>query len=386
MRNMVDMNYMNQFKYLKMKKLFLLFLFIEMQVCMVWSQSSDLKKFPEGSTPQEIGNRLSARFLPAKHMQYNGKAIHYAEVCAWYGSLRFAEVTKNKKLIEDLKVRFEPFYSTEKSYLPPKNHVDFNMFGSLPLEFYKVTKDKKYFDLGMSYADTQWTLPENPTPEGKAWSDKGFTWETRLWIDDMFMITIVQSQAFRATGDRKYINRAAKEMVMYLDELQRPNGLFYHAPDVPFYWGRGNGWMAAGMAELLSSLPDDNPDKPRILKGYKLMMKSLLEFQSPLGMWNQLINEPDCWAESSGTAMFTYAMIVGVKRGWLEKEVYAPAARKAWLSLVKYINTDSDVTEVCVGTNKKNDKQYYYDRPRIAGDFHGQAPVLWCAYALLEKI
>jgi len=84
--------------------------------------------------------------------------------------------------------------------------------------------------------------------------------------------------------------------------------------------------------------------------------------------------------------MFTYAMIVGVKRGWLEKEVYAPAARKAWLSLVKYINTDSDVTEVCVGTNKKNDKQYYYDRPRIAGDFHGQAPVLWCAYALLEKI
>lgn len=42
---------------------------------------------------------------------------------------------------------------------------------------------------------------------------------------------------------------------MYLDELQRPNGLFYHAPDVPYYWGRGNGWVAAGMAELLQCLP-----------------------------------------------------------------------------------------------------------------------------------
>lgn len=42
----------------------------------------------------------------------------------------------------------------------------------------------------------------------------------------------------------KYVERAAKEMAMYLDELQRLNGLFYHAPDVPYFWGRGNGWMA----------------------------------------------------------------------------------------------------------------------------------------------
>ncbi len=69
------------------------------------------------------------------------------------------------------------------------------------------------------------------------------------------MITIVQTRAYKVTKDKKYIDCAAKEMVMYLDELQRPNGLFYHAPDVPYYWGRGNGWMAAGMTELLQCLP-----------------------------------------------------------------------------------------------------------------------------------
>ena len=47
-----------------------------------------------------------------------------------------------------------------------------------------------------------------------------------LWIDDMYMITIIQTQAYKVTGDLKYLNRAAKEMVLYLDELQRPNGLF----------------------------------------------------------------------------------------------------------------------------------------------------------------
>ena len=78
-------------------------------------------------------------------------------------------------------------------------------------------------------------------------------------------------------------------------------------------------------------------------------------------------------------------MITGVKQGWLKAREYAPAVRKAWLSLVSYINEAGDVTEVCSGTNKRNNRQYYYDRPKKTGDYHGQAPVLWCAFALMEN-
>jgi unsaturated rhamnogalacturonyl hydrolase len=81
--------------------------------------------------------------------------------------------------------------------------------------------------------------------------------QTRFWIDDMYMLIILQLQAYRATNDAKYLDRAALEMTTYLDKLQQPNGLFYHAPDVPFYWGRGDGWVAAGMAEMLRSLPEN---------------------------------------------------------------------------------------------------------------------------------
>ena len=95
----------------------------------------------------------------------------------------------------------------------------------------------------MSYADSQWELPKEATSQEKEWAEKGYTWQTRLWIDDMYMITILQIEAYKVTKEIKYINRAAEEMVLYLDKLQRPNGLFYHALDVPFYWGRGNGWI-----------------------------------------------------------------------------------------------------------------------------------------------
>jgi rhamnogalacturonyl hydrolase YesR len=341
--------------------------------------------FPKGSTPREVGAKLSRRFIPGKHMLHGDKWIHYAEVCTWYGALRFAEAAGDKELVKELQERFEPLFSSEKAYRPVMNHVDLNMFGCLPLEFYRITKDRRYYDLGLPYADTQWALPDSATAEEKQWAGKGLSWQTRMWIDDMFMITIIQSQAYKATGKEEYINRAAREMAVYLDSLQRPNGLFFHAPDVPFFWGRGNGWMAAGMAELLRTLPVGNPDRPRILKGYREMMKSLKSFRTEKGLWNQLVDDPACWTETSGSAMFAYAMITGVKQGWLNAEEYAPVARKAWLALVPYINAESDVTEVCVGTNKKNDRQYYYDRPRIAGDYHGQAPMLWCAFALLDN-
>jgi unsaturated rhamnogalacturonyl hydrolase len=365
------------------KKLFTLLLLLPFQF--LFAQNNLLKNFPKGYSPKEVGKRLAYRFVDKKHMLHDGKWISYPETFNWNGALKFAIVTKDKKLFELLQNRFEKLSTEEKKLLPIMNHVDLNMFGSLPLEFYQITKDKKYLDLGLPYADTQWMLPEKAGPNQKAWADKGYSWQTRLWIDDMYMITIVQAQAYKATGDRKYIDRAAKEMVLYLNELQRPNGLFYHAPDVPFYWGRGNGWMAAGMTELLRLLPEDNLDRPRILQGYQTMMKSLKNFQTPKGTWNQLIDEPECWAETSGSAMFAYAFISGVKHGWLDKKEYAEPARKAWMALVPYINEKGDVAEVCVGTNKKNDKQYYYDRPRNVGDSHGQSPYLWCTFALLEK-
>lgn len=365
------------------KKLFVLLFLFPFQL--LFAQTDLLTNFPKGYTPEEVGKRLAYHFVDGKHMLHIGKWISYPETFTWNGSLKYAAITKDKKLIKLLQNKFEPLFTTEKALLPIMNHVDVNMFGSLPLILFQITKEKRYLDLGLPYADTQWQLPENAKPKEKEFADKGYSWQSRLWIDDMYMIPIVQTQAYKVTGDRKYIDRAAKEMVLYLDELQRPNGLFYHAPDVPFYWGRGNGWMAAGMAEILRSLPEDSEYRPRILQGFRTMMESLKKYQTPSGLWNQLINEPDCWIETSGSAMFTFAFIMGVKHGWLDAKEYAPAARRAWMALVTYINDNNDVTEVCVGTNKKNDKQYYYDRRRNVGDYHGQAPYLWCTVALLEK-
>jgi unsaturated rhamnogalacturonyl hydrolase len=352
--------------------------------------STSLKDFPQGSTPEEVGKKVANRFVSLPHSNFGRpvppRVITYPETCTWYGALTFAKETGDKNLTAQLAQRFEPLFGTRDTLIPTPDHVDYTVFGAVPFELYLQTKEQKYLDLGKRFADKQWGPPEGPRvkPESHRFYEKGFTWQTRLWIDDMFMITAVQAQAYRATGNRMYIDKAAKEMVFYLDSLQRPNGLFYHAPDVPFFWGRGNGWMAVGMSELLRSLPNDNPDRPRIMEGYKTMMATLLQYQAEDGMWRQLIDDTASWKETSCTGMFTFAFITGVKEGWLDKATYEPAARKGWLGVIKYINENSDITDVCEGTNKKNDRQYYLDRKRNIGDLHGQAPILWCATALLR--
>lgn len=354
-------------------------------------QNFSLSDWPEGFTPQETGLRLAEKYLATPHKSSGDVSsmdeptqITYSEACTWLGSIWFAGVTENADLLGRLSERFEPLLSEKQHLMPPPNHVDNNVFGAVPLELFLQTGEQRYLNPGLYYADTQWTLPEDADPEEKEYADRGYTWQTRIWIDDMFMITAVQSQAFRATGDRKYIDRAAREMILYLDTIQLDNGLFYHSPTAHFSWGRGNGWMAAGMSEILRAMPGDHPDRPRIMEGYHKMMATLLEHQADDGMWRQVIDDPEFWKESSSTAMFTYAMITGVKNGWLDEKTYGAAARKAWLSLVRYINAEDNVTEVCEGTGTSDNRAHYMNRRRNTGDFHGQAPMLWCAVALIR--
>ena len=361
------------------------------------SARSDFGSWPAGSSPKEIGARVAERFIAAPHTNFGrpGRpgSITYPETCAWYGALTFARLAKNPALTSRLVARFDPLFGPEADLIPTADHVDPSVFGAVPFELYIQTRDSRYLAIGKKIADRQWSPPTperlaSLKPEDRQVVEEavkeGLSQQTRFWIDDMYMITALQAQASRATRDRVYIDRAGREMTVYLEKLQQPNGLFYHAPDVPFFWGRGNGWMAAGMAELLRSLPRNHPNRAPIMTGYRKMMATLLTHQDDNGTWRQLIDRPESWPETSCTGMFTFALITGVKQGWLDAATYAPAARKAWLGLITYINDDADVREVCEGTNKKNDYQYYLDRKRNVGDLHGQSPVLWSASAFLR--
>ena len=74
------------------------------------NKNSDLKTWPKGASPQEIGIRVAERFIATPHTNFNRptppKVITYPETCTWYGALAFAKETANKKLAEQLALVF----------------------------------------------------------------------------------------------------------------------------------------------------------------------------------------------------------------------------------------------------------------------------------------
>lgn len=106
------------------------------------------------------------------------------------------------------------------------------------------------------------------------------------------------------------------------------------------------------MTEVLKVLSPDSPQYAPGMAGYKKMMMALLEHQNPSGLQRQLVDKPEAWEETSGSGRFAYAIVTGVKRGWLGEQNYGPVGRKAWLALVDSLDDKGNLTNACVGTNK----------------------------------
>jgi len=362
-------------------------------------------RLPDGPSPVEVAAKLANLFLstepdlyrPAGYRApkaYGGRQlIHYSVVSLWVNALECAHAAGDVDLERRLIAAFEPAYGEKKIWMNEYRHVDLSIVGAIPLEIAILTGDERAKKLGLRYADRQWEAPREgqdwgerwyapiPLAERQAWWEKGYSPETRLWLDDMYMITLLQSQAYRLTGERKYIERAAKEMCLYLERLPRPDGLFNHAPQAPFVWGRGNGWLAAAMAMNLKYLPADSEWRAPILAGYRRMMAALLRWQRPNGLWGQLVDDPESYDETSATAMFAYAFAEGVNAGVLGDD-YRAAAGRAYRALVARLDDYGNLPDVCVGTGWKNDRHHYLTRPKANGDPHGQAPLLWLCAAL----
>ena len=350
----------------------------------------DFGSWPTGKAPADIGKAAVNSFKPHTGDAYSGAG--YAWTFAYVASLQFTQLTSDTTNNDYLVSHFDCGQAgPNNATMTPRASVDDRAFGDLPLEIFIEKGTAGCKTLGMARADGQWT--------GAA--DTAVTPDARYWSDDMFMITGLQDFGYRATKTPKYLDRAALTMVSYLTSLQQSDGLFAHTKQTMAKWGRANGWFAAGMALLLQDLPTTNTNRATIMAGYKKMMDGLLTVQitsgTDAGAWRQVLDRSDAGVEMSCTAMFTYALVTGLKNGWISGAPYVTAAKNGWTALGNKTNSSGQLSQVCpgtgqasgqsgVGTDLKSQQDFYIKLQSMfaAGDQHGQAPLLWSAIALLR--
>lgn len=103
------------------------------------------------------------------------------------------------------------------------------------------------------------------------------------------------------------------------------------------YWSRGNGWVIAALAKVLSIIPEKAPHREQYVKDLKTMAAALIPIQRADGFWNVSLHDPTNFGEkeTSGTALFVYGMAYGINNGILKRDTYLPVVKKAWNAMTK---------------------------------------------------
>ena len=214
-----------------------------------------------------------------------------------------------------------------------------------------------------------------------------------VWADDMYMSVPFLANMGSLTGDRKYFDDAAKQVLQMGDRLYVPEKeLFDHGwnltsadYDPRFYWGRANGWCLMAMAELLSVMPKDHQSRDKILHLYRSMVRSLANLQDGTGLWHNLLDKSDTYLETSCTAMFTYAIAKGINEGWIS-HVYGPVALTGWNAINTKVLPNGAVDGTCEGTTFAHDNTYYYHRGKSTEATHGYGPVLYAGAEMIRLL
>lgn len=203
-----------------------------------------------------------------------------------------------------------------------------------------------------------------------------------LWLDDLYMSVPCLAQAGKLTGDTRYFDDAARQILQFSERMfVKERGLFMHGwvqgmqPHPVFPWARANGWATMAMVELLEVLPENHPARARILEIYRAHAAALAAAQGHAGLWHQLLDRRESYEETSASAMFVYALARGINRGWLDARAFGPAVSLGWNAVTTRVNAKGQVEGTCVGTGMGWDPMFYMYRPVHVLAAHGYGPV-----------
>ncbi|HTC21800.1 MAG TPA: glycoside hydrolase family 88 protein, partial [bacterium] len=173
------------------------------------------------------------------------------------------------------------------------------------------------------------------------------------WIDAVQMAMPTWAKMGVLTGNSSYFNdmyelyantrnvQGTAGLYNPVDSLWWRDATFVNPPYVEAngkscYWSRGNGWVYAALARVLDILPPSDPHYAQYVSDFQAMSAAILAVQQANGFWTQSLYDPVDFPgpETSGTALFTYGMAWGVRKGFLPAATYEPAAALAWNAMV----------------------------------------------------
>lgn len=227
-----------------------------------------------------------------------------------------------------------------------KFHADDHTVGQLYIDLYKKYQNKKMitpiieqFD---DIIDNRPTTPLTRKPKhNRRWN----------WCDALFMSPPVWAKLYKVTGDKKYLNFMISEYKATTDFLyDKKEDLYYRDErfitkrdkEGKVFWSRGNGWVFAGLVNIMNELDSSSEEYEYFLGIYKKMANKLVKIQTKKGHWAMSLLAAKSYPtpETSGSCFYIYGLSWGINKGILTKKKYKKSVYKGWNAMISYVNKD----------------------------------------------
>lgn len=228
-----------------------------------------------------------------------------------------------------------------------KYHADDHTVGQLYIELYRKFNDDKmiaptkeqlnFIQMHPSQSILNWKTPYHQD----RWN----------WCDALFMSPPVWAKLYNITGEKKYLDFMMNEFKATTDFLFDKKEHLYYRDErymsqldngTKIFWSRGNGWVFAGLTNIMNELKPESKEYKYFLKLYKKMAKKLLEIQTPEGHWAMSLLGQDFYPtpETSGSSFYIYGLAWGINKGILDKEIYFEAVKTGWNAMVGHVTNE----------------------------------------------
>ncbi|WP_145928898.1 glycoside hydrolase family 88 protein [Termitidicoccus mucosus] len=234
-----------------------------------------------------------------------------------------------------------------------------------------------------------WCMTQAPRlPDGTFEHDA--IYPRQVWADTLFMGALFLAKWGRMTGDGALLDQAARQFVSHYRYLGDPRtGLLFHGYDdtgktpIGTLWGRGNGWHAIAVTEVLALLGDSHPARATILANLRRQFAGALATQDASGAWRTVMDEPGTYLEASCTAAFACAFLRATELGLAADAGLRAAAGRALERVFGWINENGELTHASAGTPVKPDAASYNAIPYATTPFAQGLALLALARALV---
>lgn len=270
------------------------------------------------------------------------------ENCTFYkGVLALYNTTNNNKYLDYLtNIADENHWEIGKpkcwEIWNYKKQADFQCISQIYIGLYNIdSQSAKIIDVKLTFDN----LVENPVLGSEKW------W----WVDALFMAPPALVDLFLITGNQSYLDvmhRMWWDVVDFL--LDEQENLFYRDKNFfgkterngqKVFWSRGNGWALAALIQIINSIPENYTVRKKYIELYSDIVKRITGLQSEDGFWRSSLLDPQSYpeGESSGTALFCYAITKGINSGLLDSKDYFPIVVRAWEALQTVIDKNGRV-------------------------------------------